>query len=391
MLRILLLIMLSVLSISPLQAGAPIVIALNVDLSSKDAEAGEAIRRGALVAIRELNRAGGVLGRPLMLEIHDHRRNPARGVENVRQIAKNAQVIAILGGKHTPVIHAQLELIHSYGIPYLIPWAAGTHLVEHHRRPNFVFRVSIRDEFAGQFLIDHALAQGYKRLALVLEQTSWGRSNELSLTLALRDHGLAPAWVEWFNWGEQRFQHTLQRIQQADVDAVIFVGNAPDAANFMLALQDQPPPQRLPVISHWGLIGGEFEQRLAGQLGELDLCFVQTFSFFNPPFPARAEQFLEGYRALFPQTRSIADIYAPSAVAHSYDLVHLLASAITQAGVVERSAVQRALEQLKPHAGLVRDYHPPFAPERHDALDISDLQMGRFSREGGIIPLSVKE
>lgn len=367
----------------------PIIIGLNADMSAADAESGEAIRRGAMVAITEINGTGGVLGRPLALEIRDHRRNPARGVVNTRELANNPEVVAILGGKHTPVILAELETIHRRAIPYLIPWAAGTPLVDNDYHPNFIFRLSVRDELAGQFLIDHSHQRGFRRLGLLLEQTGWGRSNEFALTMASRKSNLFVARTEWFNWGEQDFSAAIQRLSEAGAEAIIFVGNSPDGVNFIKALATAPQPRQLPVVSHWGIAGGDFTEPLGDILQQVDLVFLQTFSFFNPPHPQRAEEFLRGYRQLFPAA-AIADLAAPTGMAHAYDLVHLLAKAISQAGEVDRGRVRDELEKLKFHPGLVRDYAPPFTPEYHEALGREDFQMARFV-DGVIIPLSVAE
>ncbi len=362
----------------PLWAAAmpPLVVGLNADMSAADREAGEAIRHGAQTAIDEINAAGGVLGRPLALEVHDHRRNPARGVANVEALAARDEVVAILGGKHTPVILAELETIHAHAIPYLVPWAAGTSVVDNGYQPNYVFRASVRDEYAGGFLVDHALGRGYQRLGLVLEQTGWGRSNEQALTRALAAYDLQPVRIEWFNWGKRDFSAALERLQAADVDVLLFVGNVPDGVNFIRAVAALPAPSSLPVISHWGIVGGDFVEALGPTLERVDLTFLQTFSFLAPPFPERAAAVAE--RA--------GPTPAPAGFAHAYDLIHLLALAIERAGSTERAAVREALTQIDFHPGLVRDYAPPFTTERHDALDASDFRMAHYV-DGVITPL----
>jgi branched-chain amino acid transport system substrate-binding protein len=365
---------------------APILIGLNADMSTADAESGEAIKAGALIAIAEINASGGVLGRPLALEVRDHRRNPARGVVNVRDLADQEDVVAILGGKHTPVVLAELETIHEMGIPYLVPWAAGTAIIDNGYTPNFVFRVSIRDEFAGGVMVEHAVSQGHERLGLVLERTGWGRSNEKSLLLAARERGLPVPHVEWFTWGEEGFCRFVDRLVAAGCQALIFVGNAPDGVSLMRSLLSQPLSRRLPVISHWGIVGGEFLEPLGAHLADLDLVFLQSYSFLDPPFPDRAERVFQGYQALFPEARDMTAISAPTGVAHAYDLVHLLARAVEQAGTTERARVRDALENLDAHTGLIRDYAPPFTADRHDALDQRDYHMARFV-DGVIIPL----
>lgn len=364
-----------------LLASSPLVIVLNADMSSTDRKTGDAIRHGAHTAIDEINSAGGVLGQPLALDILDHRRNPARGVDNVEIAAARDEVIAILGGKHTPVILAELEMIHAYGIPYLIPWAAGTQLTDNDYEPNYVFRVSVRDAYAGGFLVEHAIKQGYRRIGLVLEQTGWGRSNERALTHALQMHGLQPARIEWFNWGERNFAMALDHLRASAVDALIFAGNVPDGINLIRAIAQQPDPENWPVISHWGIIGGDLVEELGADLDRVDLSFLQTFSFLDPPFPERVAAIVERIDPAL-----AAD--APSGFAHAYDLIHLLARAITLAGSTERAAVRDALEQIDMHPGLMRDYAPPFTPERHDALDSSDLRMARYI-DGVIVPINM--
>ena len=146
----------------------PIIIGLDADMSAGAAEGGLSIQRGAEIAIAEINEGGGVLGRPLQLKIKDHRGNPVRGANNIKSYAAMDNLVAVLGGVHTPVAMHELPLIHQHKIIYLGPWAAGTPVVKNGYQPNYVFRVSIRDEFAGAFLVQKALQKGYRKVALAL-------------------------------------------------------------------------------------------------------------------------------------------------------------------------------------------------------------------------------
>ncbi|MDR9467233.1 ABC transporter substrate-binding protein [Marinospirillum sp.] len=365
---------------TPFGLARPLVIGLNADMSAKDAEAGEAIRRGALIALDEINAAGGVLGRPLELQVKDHRRNPARGQQNIQAFAEQENLVAVLGGKHTPVILSELPLVHELGLPYLIPWAAGTPIVDSGYEPNYVFRASVKDAHAGPYLVKQAIKMGFKRPALLLERTGWGLSNERALTGALVDQGQAPVAIEFYSWGEKHFDLLLAQLYQSSPDVIFFVGNAAEGARFIKTMQQQPDELQLPVISHWGVTGGDFVDALGSDLDNYPLFFLQTFSFARPPFPEAAEKLWQGYQKHFPEVKDPLEVPAPQGVAHAYDLVHLLALAIQEAGTAERGAVRKALLKLPDYQGVMRAYQPAFAPGRQDALDATNFILACYQK-----------
>ncbi|MEM8948495.1 MAG: ABC transporter substrate-binding protein, partial [Pseudomonadota bacterium] len=371
------------------ERAAPVLVGLDADMSAAAALGGEAIRRGAAIAIDEINQAGGVLGRPLELVVRDHRGNPDRGVDNIKELALMDDLVAVMGGIHTPVAMAELEIIHEHNLLYLGPWAAGTFVVDNDYDPNFVFRVSARDEYAGEFLIDAAFKRGYRRPALLLWQTAWGRSNEVAMTTALENRSEEPAAIQWFNTGAQSVAGQLEAIKLAGADVVMLVaapGGVITAVHDMAAL---PPAERLPIIAHWGFTGSELQQATLDDLKDVDLTFLQTFSFFDPPFADRADRVLAAYCRHFQACDGPSSILAPTGTAHAYDLVHLLALAIDAAGTNDRDRVRDAMATLERYDGLVRLYDPPFSADDHDALGPEDLRLAAYDKNGVIVPLGL--
>ncbi|BCS96806.1 amino acid-binding protein [Desulfoluna limicola] len=363
---------------------APILIGLDADLSSGSAESGLAIRRGIELALDEINAGGGVLGRPLGLVVRDHHGNPTRGIDNIIELSGMPDLVAVVGGLHTPVAMAELPAIHKHRVIYLGPWAAGTPVVDNGYSPNFVFRISVRDSLAGGYLIDQALARGFKHPALLLENTGWGRSNEKAMNTALSHHGMAPTTTQWLNWGAKKVSDQLQAVEASGADVVMLVTNAPEGAVVIKTLADLPEERRMPVISHWGITGGSFFQDTRDVLPKTDLMFLQTFSFLATASEPRSATVAEAYITRYDDCDTLAHIKSPVGTAHAYDLVHLLARAIRIAGSTDRSRVRDALEQIQHHPGLVRNYAPPFTPTRHDALTRADFHLARFDENGVI-------
>ena len=207
------------------------------------------------------------------------------------------------------------------------------------------------------------------------------------MTKALSDHRIAPAAVEWFNWGESNFTPHLDRIRAANADVILLVANAPEGKLIIQSMAQQGEP--LPLVSHWGITGGDLWQEVNTDLSRLDLLFLQTFSYL-PPQNERAAAFVEKYFTRY-NIDTPPKMRAPVGVAHAYDLTHLLAMAIEKAGSTEREKVRDAMEQLSNYSGVVKNYVQPFSPTRHDALDQSDFFLARYDEYGRIVKYEEKD
>ncbi len=378
------LLLISFSSISAHAEQRTVRIGLNADMSSGSAQAGQAIQQGIQLALDEINGAGGVLGHRVELVAKDHRGIPARGKRNMQQFASDRKVVAVFGGLHTPVVLAEKKQLFDTGtlqIPYLIPWAAGTPVTNN----PWIFRLSVRDEYAGGFLIQKALSQSYSKVALLLERTPWGRSNEKSMTMALQKEGLSPQDIQWFASGAEGsdISFKLSQIYQSGAEVVMLVANAPEGASIIEQMALRKKERRLPIISHWGITGGNFPQQVGKEIMDtIDLSFLQTFSFIAHHHDEKVQKILSSAKRLYPgEVNELEDIMSPVGVAHAYDLTHLLALAIQQSGRLERDSIRRMLETLPPYTGIVRTYDPAFSPgqgPQHDALNVSDFTLAEY-------------
>ena len=233
-------------------------IGLDADLSGSSKKGGLAIMRGAQIAIDEINAKGGIKGKELSMIVRDHRGNPARGQRNLKELSKQDNLIAVIGGAHTPVVLQELELIHKNKILFLVPWAAGTPITENEYSPNYVFRASIRDMDAGPVLVRHASQNGATKLSLVLERTGWGRSNEVSMKRAAKDLNVQIVGTHWVNWGTKDLSKEVEAIKSEGPDAIMLVTNAPEGAALIKAMLADESVIDTPVISHWGIASGDF-------------------------------------------------------------------------------------------------------------------------------------
>ncbi len=361
-----------------------IVVGLDADFSQYAATAGLGFRRGAHLAIEEINAAGGVLGRPLRLLARDNKGLPSVGVGNIKDFAAQPAVVAVLGGVQSAVVMAEKEPIAATGLPLLVAWASVGDLFMPDQKPGAVFRLSANDQLAAPFIIDQLLQQRYQRPAILLENTVWGRVNLERMQEHLKKSGQAFAQVESFNRGQTDFNDALHRIDRAGADVLVLVATGAEGGQVVRALAQRA--STLPVLSHWGVSSGKFWADNREALAKIDMRFFQTFTFIGNPRP-QSQRLAKNYQNQY-GVASLREIAVPQAVAQSYDLVHLLARAITQAGSTDRTAVRHALENLPPIEGAVRRYAPAFTASRHDALGAENYHFARFTEDGAIVMAS---
>lgn len=362
--------------------GSHIIIGLDTDLSMDSRLGGLAIKRGAQLAIDEINAKGGVLGKPLKLIARDHKGHPALGIGNIETFAANPDVVAVLGGIHSNVIVAEHEILHRLGLPMLAPWSASHSVVKHLYQPNHIFRVSADDQRVAPFLVDHVRAR-FQSPALLTENSEWGRNIQHSLREEFARHGLRVVDEQVFNRGNADYHATLTTFAEKGADVVIMIANPFEGRHIVRSVAEQAKP--LPIVAHWGITASDFWATNRDALQKVDLSFLQTRSLIDNPRPI-AQDLIQRYLERY-DLEDARRIVGPQGVAQAYDAVHLLAAALRQAGSTQRAALRDALENLPPVDGALRRYAPAFSPSQHDALDESDYRMARFAENGAILPL----
>lgn len=369
-------------------AAGNIKIAIDAEFGIPNSTSAQAVRNGAQVAVNEINSAGGVLGRKLEIVERDNRAVPARSLNNIRELAADPDVVAVMCARYSPVVVELLPEIHRLKMPMLDPWAAADPITENDYSPNYVFRLSLRDSWALQVMMRHALKSGFRKVGILLPNTEWGRSSlKAAEKTATTDTHQEVTSVQWYNWGDSgaAMAERYNAARKSGAEALVFVANDREAVILVKEIANMPKEQRLPIVAHWGLTGGQFFEQAGAALKAVDLTVVQTYSFLGKTDPI-ARRVLAGLK---PVTGSDdpRKVVSPVGVAHAYDLVHLLARAMKQARSTDRQAVRNAMEDLGPYQGLVRQLDKPFTSKRHDALTINEVFMARFADDGAIEPV----
>jgi branched-chain amino acid transport system substrate-binding protein len=258
--------------------------------------------------------------------------------------------------------------------PLMGVWAAATKITQNGANPNYAFRVSAVDALVDKKLLSYAVSKhGAKAPGLMLINNGWGESNRAGLTAASEQMGIKLAGIEKFEEQDVDLTPQASRLKAAGADSLILVANAAPGAQAVKAVQ------RLgwtpPVVSHWGISGGQFPQ-LAGVAAK-GVEFVQTYSFFGKQNPV-GSKLIEALKAAYPDIKGPGDILPPVGVANAYDAMRLTALAIAKAGSTEGPKIREGYYAIDAYDGLIKNYKKPFSPEQHDALNENDYVMVHY-------------
>ena len=369
----------------------PLRIYLDADRSGHLASA-RAIEMGIKTAFAEVDNQ--IQGRQVEFIPLDHRGNSTRSRMNMERAFADPSTLFMMAGLHSPPLINNRDYINQQRMLTLVPWAAGGPITRYPGAENWIFRLSADDTKAGYRIAQYAIQQnGCQQPELVLEQTPWGQSNASTLLDAVqKELGTSPG-ISWFHWNisPDSARIKLRHIAANGSDCILFVGNVHDGTTFVRAMNSMPVADQLPMFSHWGITGGDFEQQVPHEMRErVRLSFLQTcFSFVSSEPSALSAAVLAQAQALFPELITAKELKAPGGFIHAYDLGRLVITALQEMEIsphigVTRDRLRRALEDLQtPVQGLLKRYQQPFAingtgPDAHEALGMDDLCMARY-------------
>lgn len=146
-----------------------------LDFSGALGEHGPIGRNAAELAARQINKAGGVLGRPLELYFADGQTDPTASVAAARTLLENDKVHALVGAMGSA---STLAIARQVTIPARIPIISPTSTapeISQLADDDFVFRATYSDSAQGPVLAQLVKDEGHKSAAVIYRDDPYGR------------------------------------------------------------------------------------------------------------------------------------------------------------------------------------------------------------------------
>ncbi|MCJ7709136.1 MAG: ABC transporter substrate-binding protein, partial [Anaerolineales bacterium] len=156
-------------------AGGPLKIGLLIDYTGSLAEFGPVIETGAQLAVKQINAAGGVLGKPVELVKADSGTNPQVATEAATRLINVNGVQAIVGSLSSGVTIAVAEGVAVPNKVIMISPASTSPGLSAVVDDDFLYRTVLSDAAQGVVLADWAIEQGYKKVSTLYTNNAYGK------------------------------------------------------------------------------------------------------------------------------------------------------------------------------------------------------------------------
>ena len=345
-------------------AADPIKIGVAGPFTGGSSSMGVSMRDGVRLAVDEINKSGGVIGRQLQVVERDDEAKNERGVQIAQELINKEKVTAAVGYINTGVALASQRFFQEAKIPVMNNVATGSVITQQFKdQPeNYIFRNAAHDTIQAPMIVEEAVARrGFKKVAILADSTNYGQLGRADLEAALKAKGITAVAIEKFNIKDVDMTAQLLKAKEGGAEAVLTYGIGPELAQIANGMTKLG--WKVPIIGSWTLSMANYIDN-AGPGGE-GARMPQTF--IQEPTTPKRQAFIINYLKTFNPKNQRID--SPVSAAQGYDSIYLLAAAIKQANSTEGPKIKAALEDLKtPVEGVVTTYNKPFTAKDHEAI-----------------------
>jgi branched-chain amino acid transport system substrate-binding protein len=315
----------------------PLVIGLTMDASGQYGASGSEERLGAMMAIREFNAKGGVLGRTIEAIHIDSETTPATGSRVAERMITRNEAAFLIGALHSGVANAISQVAQKYGCVYLntnssSPTEAGKDC----HRVKFVWDGN-GTNFA-HAIVKNALKVNGNRWLLLTNDYVWGHNTSKAMRTLVEANGGKIVDELLVPQNTRDFSSYLLKVQQIKPDVVAAAVGGDDIKALRQQVVQLKMNQRPAWINNqqdWPDVYGLGPDQIFGVFG--------TTWYYRLDLPG-VKEFVAAYQKAYPGVQ----IAVPGNVYYNgYMATRELLRCVEEAGTTNNIAVIKKLEGRK--------------------------------------------
>ena len=332
-----------------LAADCPIKIGGLAPLSAPGSvTGGEAMRVAMLLAERDINAAGGVLGCDIDVVIADTEGLPEKARALMEKLITQDGVVAVGGGYHSSVGVAGKDIANDRGIPVVFAETWNDTITGDKQK--YIFRIAPLSSWASGVIWKFAAqAPGVKKVVIVTENTDYGIPAAAECEKGLASKGISSTTFG-VDIGTQDFAGIVERVKAENPDYLIVLLTGEAGFNYAQQAADAGvgPQDMMFHANQSGLESKAFWENVP----DGNLSFMARIGVPETMYNESALKMANDYKEQTGKTG--VESYALEA----YDSIGVIAQAINEAGSTNGDAIVEALENISHEGTLGRIYFP---------------------------------
>jgi branched-chain amino acid transport system substrate-binding protein len=309
-------------------------IAVAASMTGPLAESGDEVKRGAELAAKDINAAGGVNGRRIVLTVEDDACDPKQAVSVANHVV--AEQITLVDGHSCSNASVPASAVYAeYGVLMMTPSSVNSKLTDNAFAKGWptIMRLYARDDKQGKML-GAWLAERYrdKKIAFVHDKSTYGKSLADQVKANLNAAGVQEILFKG-NPGEKDYSAIVGKLKAVGAEVLYYGGYPTEGGLIVRQAADQGA--KFQMVATSSFVTPEF-WLIAGSAGEGTLFPAPR----NPRGLETAQHVVDEFRATG---------YEPTGFTlFSYATVQALSEGVRRAGRADRKAVAHALRTGDP-------------------------------------------
>jgi len=317
-----------------------VVLGATAPLTGPNQMTGTYYVNGMKLAVEEINAAGGILGKELVLDVQDEGADQSVAVNATIKLIESG-VPAIIGSYFSTNCMAVLPEIEKAGVVY---FANGSNPDIAAQNNPYVWQIRVTDDFTGSIMANVAIESLKMKNPAVLYTTAASTTIlKDRFVEAMKDRGVAvkDSLIFGAPENETNFNSVINQILASDADGLVVMGVS-EAWDVPFAQQLVAAGNTLPLLGSLSFSSAPFIEAAGAAADKWN-----TVSDWSPNIlevegldvPEQAISFEKKYREKY-------GMMSASQSAWGYDCVYLFKEACEKAGTTEdREAINKAMGQ----------------------------------------------
>ncbi|MGO9176569.1 MAG: ABC transporter substrate-binding protein [Desulfobaccales bacterium] len=355
------------------QAAEPIKLGAFFALSGPAAHIGTPTKLVADMVVDQINKGGGINGRPIELIIGDTESDPAKAATIAKKFIFTDKVAAIIGPTSTAEGMNVKKIVEEASVPTFMTVGGDPVIMGGEKLGsfNYVFKSPQRSSTAVKKLFGYLKDKKLTKVGLLTASDAFGKDGLVWLEKLAPDFGITFVAKESFGPSDIDMTAQLTKIKNADPQALVVWTIGPAGA--IVAKNKAQLGIKVPLFQCHGQPDPKYIE-LAGKASEGDrMPATKLMAAAQLPDSDPQKKVIQDFIRLYKDVYHYDNQFPINTHSgYAWDAIYIVTNAMKKAGT-DPKALRNAIEQTKGYVGVSGIYN--LTPEDHNGLGVDSMVM----------------